>query len=301
MDHEKPRILVVDDEVFNLQFLTELLAVDYHINAAKDGVKALELAKALIPDLIILDVVMPQMDGHKVIQKLKNDPSTQHIPIIFLTSLDNSKDEEKGLSLGALDYINKPFHPAIVKARVNNIMELVKHRKLVEKIALLDGLTGIPNRRAYDNRLISEWQRAFRSGAPLSLGFLDIDFFKQYNDTYGHAAGDTALRKVAQTLEKTIKRSSDFAARYGGEEFSFILPNITQQEARTVALHIRQNIIDLAIEHKSSKVSDILTVSIGGATIYPAETVEMDQFTYAVDKHLYEAKTQRNRVIWCSC
>ena len=298
MDNEKPRILIVDDEVFNLQFLTELLGNDYRINAAKNGLKAFELTQRLQPDLIILDVVMPQMDGHKVIKKIKNDPDICHIPVIFLTSLGNAQDEEKGLSLGALDYINKPFHPAIVKARVNNILELVKHRKLVEKISFLDGLTNIPNRRAYDKQFISAWQRACHKGHPLSLGFLDIDYFKNYNDHYGHAAGDLALKRVAQTLEDTIARPTDFAARYGGEEFAFILPGLKQQQAYTLGLAVKNNIEALAIEHQESLVADILTVSIGGATIYPSNDNSLEEFALNVDNLLYTAKSKRNHVRW---
>ncbi len=300
MDNDKSRILIVDDEVFNLQFLTELLAPDYHINVAKDGKKALELTRTLQPDLIILDVVMPEMDGYKVIKKLKENDSVNHIPVIFLTSLCNSRDEEKGLSLGALDYINKPFHPAIVKARVNNILELVKHRKLIEKIALLDGLTGIPNRRAYDTSLQQQWLRFRDNNTPLSLGFLDIDYFKQYNDSYGHAAGDISLKKVAGVLDGSTSTSGGFAARYGGEEFAFILPSLTVTEAQLVAENICLNVKNLAIEHNASLVAPTLTVSIGGITLLPGHSCQLEQFTYAVDQRLYLAKKTRNTVSWSS-
>ena len=300
MDSSKPRILIVDDEVFNLQFLTDLLGRDYRISATKEGAKTFELTRRLQPDLIILDVVMPDLDGYKIIQKLKMDPDICHIPVMFLTSLDNSKDEEKGLRLGALDYINKPFHPAIVKARVNNILELVKHRKLVEKIALLDGLTSISNRRAYDKQLSQEWQRASQTGQPLSLGFLDIDFFKQYNDHYGHAAGDSALKSVALALQQTLAIESAMPARYGGEEFAFILPETNQKQAYEIALDIQKSIASLNIEHFPSTVADQLTVSIGGATIYPSRINNIEAFTLAVDSFLYMAKEQRNYVVWQS-
>lgn len=298
MKPEKPRILVVDDEVFNLQFLTDLLITDHHISTAKDGQKALRLAASLLPDLIILDVVMPDMDGYEVIRALKADKTTRHIPVIFLTSLDNAQDEERGLSLGALDYISKPFHPAIVMVRVNNILELVQHRKLLEKIALIDGLTGIPNRRAYDERLRDEWQRACRSGEPFSLAFVDIDFFKQFNDTYGHAAGDQALRKVAQTLNRILKRSSDFVARYGGEEFAFILPSISFQNAQAFAAQACREIHALALEHKASAAANAITISIGGATTVPARNHHLDAFARHVDTMLYQAKEARNRAVW---
>ena len=298
MKNEKPRILVVDDEVFNLQFLTNLLIADYHVSTAKDGPKTLQLAQSLVPDLIILDVVMPGMDGYEVIQALKANDETRHIPVIFLTGLDNVQDEEKGLSLGALDYISKPFHPAIVMARVNNILELVQHRKLLERIALIDGLTGVPNRRAYDDRLQHEWHRACRSGEPLSLAFVDIDFFKQYNDMYGHAAGDQALRKAAQTLNRFMKRSTDFFARYGGEEFAFILPSISFQNAQTFAAQACLEIRNLAMEHRASTVEKFVTISIGGATTLPARNQQLSTFSSHVDKMLYQAKETRNRAVW---
>lgn len=298
MKLEKPRILIVDDETFNLQFLTELLIDDYDISPVKEGKKTLELADFLLPDLIILDVVMPGMDGYTVIRTLKANQKTRHIPVIFLTSLDSDKDEEKGLSLGAVDYISKPFHPAIVKARVNNILELVQHRKLVEKIAMLDGLTGIPNRRAYDEHLLNEWKRACRGGETFSLAFLDVDFFKPYNDTYGHAAGDLALKKIALTLARTMKRSSDFVARYGGEEFALILPSIPIQEAQAFAELSCQEVRNLTLEHKASEVEKIITISIGGATTLPTRSIQVSDFTKHVDKMLYLAKETRNRAAW---
>ena len=301
MAEERPRILIVDDETFNLQFLTELLINDYDISPVKDGKKTLKLAEALLPDLIILDVVMPDMDGYTVIRTLKANQKTRHIPVVFLTSLDSDKDEEKGLSMGALDYISKPFRPAIVKARVNNILELVQHRKLVEKIAMLDGLTGIPNRRAYDDRLLSEWKRACRNGEPFSLAFVDVDFFKLYNDTYGHAAGDLALKKVALTLNRELKRSADFVARYGGEEFALILPSIPFQKAQAFAERACREICNLAMEHKASKVEKIITISIGGATTTPTHNHHLADFTGHVDKMLYLAKETRNRSVWSFC
>lgn len=298
METTKPRILIVDDEVFNLQYLAELLQDDYDVSLAKNGTKALHLARTLLPDLIILDVIMTGMDGYAVIRELKSSEPTMHIPVIFLTSLSNPVDEEKGLSLGALDYISKPFHPVIVKARVTNILELGRHRKLLEKIALLDGLTGIPNRRAYDERLEKEWLRSCRNGDPFSLAFVDIDFFKQYNDTYGHATGDKALHKVAQTLSRILRRSSDFVARYGGEEFAIVLPNMSFQNAETFATHASREIANLNMEHSASAAADIVTISIGGATTVPSRSQRITDFLAHVDKMLYKAKETRNTAVW---
>lgn len=297
-DTVKSRILIVDDEVFNLQFLSELLIDDYNISSAKNGAKALQLAESLLPDLIILDVVMPDMDGYEVIQALKANETTQHIPVIFLTSLCSPVDEEKGLVLGAQDYISKPFHPIIVRARVNNILELSRHRKLLERIALLDGLTGIPNRRAYDDRLHKEWLRSCRNGDPFSLAMVDIDCFKQYNDTYGHTAGDHTLKRVAKTLSRMLKRSSDFVARYGGEEFAIILPSQSFQTAQSFATQACQEVAELGIPHEASLAAPIVTISIGGATTLPTRTQNLEEFAAHVDKMLYKAKTARNTAVW---
>ncbi|MBN1141943.1 MAG: diguanylate cyclase [Deltaproteobacteria bacterium] len=298
MKQERARILIVDDETFNLQFLTELFLDDYNISPVKDGVKALRLAESLVPELIILDVVMPGMDGYALIRALKENPKTRHIPVIFLTSLDSDRDEEKGLSLGAVDYIGKPFHPAIVKARVNNMLELVEHRKLVERIAMLDGLTGIPNRRAYDLRLQDEWKRACRSREPFSLAMLDIDYFKLYNDSYGHAGGDQVLRRIAGAMTRVLRRSSDFVGRYGGEEFALIMPATPGDVAWGIAERICREIRNLGIEHRASRPAGVVTISVGGATILPSPEGNLANFTRYVDQMLYLAKEKRNRAVW---
>ncbi len=219
-------LLIVDDEKTNRTLLTELLRPDHQVILAKNGIQALERAREHRPDLILLDVLMPEMDGYAVIRELKGDDRCRDIPVIFITALDSVEDEEHGLELGAVDYISKPFRPSIVRARVRNHLQAVHQRRLLEQLALLDSLTEIPNRRRFVQVFEAEWRRCQRNGAPLSLIVVDVDHFKLYNDSYGHAAGDVVLRDVARALRGTLHRASDFIARFGGEEFVILLPEI---------------------------------------------------------------------------
>ena len=225
-------LLIVDDEKQNRLLLTELFGTTYKIIQAKNGVQALEKARQHRPDLILLDVLMPEMDGMGVLRELKRDDATRLIPVIFITALDSATDEENGLNLGAVDYISKPFHPPIVRVRVRNQLQLVHQRRLLEQLASLDGLTGIPNRRQFDATLLKEWHRCQRNQQPLSLIVADVDFFKKYNDALGHAAGDRVLQEVAATLRQAARRPGDLVARYGGEEFVLLLPETDATSAQ---------------------------------------------------------------------
>ena len=296
---EKPRILIADDERFNLNVLADLLKPGATVILAKNGIQALERANKQPPDLILLDIIMPEMDGYQVLRQLKNKKTTRDIPVIFISALAEVEDEEKGLLLGAVDYITKPFHPAIVQARVRNHLQIVRQRKLLENVALLDGLTEIPNRRSYNERFAQEWKRAVRNRSPLSLALLDVDYFKQYNDKYGHARGDDALKAIGALLSRLIKRPADFAARFGGEEFVILLPDTAEQGAEQVAESIRSEIEDLHIAHGCSPACGCLTVSIGGATLMPVAADPDQALIETADQMLYEAKKQgRNRVLW---
>lgn len=292
-------LLIVDDEKHNRALLTELLRADYRIILAKDGAQALERAQEHRPDLILLDVLMPDMDGYAVIRELKNDDLTRDIPVIFITALDSTGDEERGLELGAVDYISKPFHPSIVRARIRNHLQSVHQRRLLEQLAMLDSLTGIPNRRRFAEVFDQEWRRCTRDGVPLSLIVVDVDHFKSYNDTYGHAAGDEVLRRIAATMQDALRRPGDFVARYGGEEFVILLPGIDRDGAQALAEHARADVEALNIPHSVSDVRPRVTISMGGATRYPmAGGPDQELFTLA-DAYLYEAKRAgRNRVVW---
>ena len=294
-------LLVVDDEKQNRTLLTELLQDDYQIILAKNGVQALERAQERSPDLILLDVLMPEMDGFSVIRALKKNDSTRNIPVIFISALDSADDEELGLELGAVDYIAKPFHPPIVRVRVRNHLQAVHQRRLLEHLALIDSLTEIPNRRRFAEVYEREWRRCLRNASPLSLIVVDVDHFQVYNDTYGHAAGDLALRRVAKTIQSALKRPADFVARYGGEEFVVILPEIEAAGAQEVAEKIRADVENQKIRYPESLTGPWLTVSLGGATQTPKQSEVDTELFCRADSFLYEAKREgRNRVRWAA-
>lgn len=292
------QLLVVDDEKNNRVVLTELFKDHYKILLAKHGLMALDLARKHRPDLILLDVMMPELDGYQTLKALKDDETTHGIPVIFITVLDGHTDEERGLLLGAVDYISKPFMPAIVRARVNNHMQAVRQRQLLERFALVDALTELPNRRSLENRLASRYSGV----GEVSLAIIDVDYFKQYNDHYGHAAGDRALRQVAQAMSEALQRETDFIARYGGEEFVLIVPGADRSGALLLAEGLRLAVQRLRIEHAKSGSEDVLSVSVGGITV-PVDSdacLPKDALEQA-DAQLYRAKQAgRNRVMWAN-
>lgn len=294
-------LLIVDDEKQNRLLLTELFGSTYKIIQAKNGVQALEKARQHRPDLILLDVLMPEMDGMGVLRELKRDDATRLIPVIFITALDSATDEENGLNLGAVDYISKPFHPPIVRVRVHNQLQLVHQRRLLEQLASLDGLTGIPNRRQFDATLLKEWHRCQRNQQPLSLIVADVDFFKKYNDALGHAAGDRVLQEVAATLRQAARRPGDLVARYGGEEFVLLLPETDATSAQALAEGLQQLLHSKAFAHPNSSLGPWLTMSMGGNTTVPSTTALDPEFFALADAALYRAKHQgRNQVRWAN-
>lgn len=295
---ERATILIVDDERANLNILADILKVKYKVILAKSGGQALALAIKQPPDLVLLDIIMPDMNGYQILYEIKNNELLKDIPVIFISALSNDEDEEKGLVLGAVDYISKPFSHSIVLARVNNHIKIVRQRKLIESIALLDCLTEIPNRRNYNKRITMEWNRAVREKTPISLLMLDIDFFKQFNDNYGHSKGDEALKLVATAICSTISRPADFAARIGGEEFAVLLPNTQADGAFKKAEIIRIAIEELGIVHQYSGVSSVMTASIGGTSYCPDQVRGLQEFIDVADKMLYRAKNEgRNKVV----
>lgn len=283
-------ILVVDDMPTNIDILAGLLSDKYKVKAARSGSKALDIVRsAKPPDLILLDVVMPEMNGYEVCEALKADPDTAQIPVIFVTSLNDEEDEEKGLKMGAVDYITKPFRGAIVSARIENQLKLKSYQDLLRQQSNMDGLTGIPNRRAFDNLLGQEWRRGARLGSPLSLILLDIDHFKQFNDHYGHLAGDECLRQVSQALA-SVGRSIDFVGRYGGEEFVCILPHTDAVGAVKVGERLQNAVNSLAIQHEHSTAAEHVTISMGVATTMPDMAAPAEDLILNADKMLYQAK-----------
>ncbi|MBF0259184.1 MAG: diguanylate cyclase [Desulfamplus sp.] len=299
----KARILIVDDEKINIKILVDLLKEDYSLVLARNGEQALKFSlQPPPPDLILLDVIMPEMGGYEVIKQLKEHDLTKEIPVIFVTALNSVEDEEHGLKLGAVDYITKPFSPPIVKMRIHNHLRFVHQHKLLDKLAYLDALTEISNRRRFDEVFHKEFARATRNGTPLSIGMLDVDFFKQYNDHYGHAMGDRTLHSIAGALEQALKRPADMVARYGGEEFVIILPETDPDAAQNVAERTRIAVLALNIPHLYSKVSDSVSISVGIITFHPepgvTSLISPESVLEQADRNLYMAKQQgRNRVV----
>ncbi len=296
---ELPLILIVDDTPTNIQVLAEMLRSEYRVKVAVTGKAALAIANnpESRPDLILLDVVMPEMDGYEVCRRLKEEPTTRGIPVIFVTAKSETADEEKGLSLGALDYIVKPFHLAIVKARVHNHIRMKMNTDLIETLAMVDGLTGIPNRRRFDEVMVNEWSRAQRHQTPLALILADIDYFKAYNDNYGHGAGDQCLRQVAKLLANSLARGGDLMARYGGEEFVAVMAETGAEGARLLAERCRAKVEALNYPHHFSKVAEHITISVGYAAFVPAPGQTSQELVELADRMLYLAKEEgRNRV-----
>lgn len=290
-------ILIVDDEPINCQILEVMLGLKYKIYVALSGTEALALAEQHQPDLVLLDVIMPDMDGFEVFRRLRMIESLVNVPVIFVTALEGAADELCGLKLGAADYIAKPYNLEITRHRVKNHLELKRQRDLLVNISLTDVLTGIPNRRRFDELLELEWKRAVRSGAMLSLLMIDIDCFKQYNDTYGHVSGDECLKKIARTLCQTLKRPFDLMARYGGEEFGCVLPETDAAGAVHVAEVLREKVESLNIPHDCSQVAPYVTVSVGVASMVPSLSMSFITLVEEADAALYKAKTGgRNRV-----
>jgi diguanylate cyclase (GGDEF)-like protein len=296
---EQQKVLVADDDPINRDVLGELLKPEYSVLLAKNGAQTLEKAARLLPDLILLDVVMPDMDGYEVLWRLRADPLTRDIAVIFISGLDRPEDEANGLNMGAADYIAKPFNATVVTARVALHLQVVRQRRMLERLAHMDGLTELANRRRFDEQFAVEWEAAHESGRPLSLALLDIDCFKQYNDEYGHPAGDRVLRSVARVAASFMRRPADLAARYGGEELVMLMPDTSAMHARQLLEDLVRDIAQMAIPHAGSSVAWVLTASVGGATMGDRCAESAVELLQAVDRELYRAKHGgRNRVEW---
>ena len=296
----KPTVLVVDDSPDELLLVSGLLHDYYDVKIANNGEKALKIAADHPPDLILLDVMMPGMDGLEVCKRLKRNPLTEKIPVIFVTAKNEECDEELGLNLGAVDYIAKPFSIPIALARIRNHIRLKQQTDMLESMSLADALTKMPNRHRLDATINAEWKRATREQTQLSMLMIDIDYFKQYNDEYGHSAGDACLQTVAAVLMAGVSRPGDLVARYGGEEFVVILSETDLEAAAHIAKRLCKCIRDLKLPHSHSGVEPYVTVSIGCATIIPSREASSPKALFdEADKMLYKAKNSgRNRVCW---
>ncbi len=288
--HGKPRLLLVDDQPINIQVLHPIFAADYQIFMATNGAQALAICRDNPPDLVLLDVVMPGMDGFEVCTQLKADSSTCNIPVIFVTAHDDTTQETHGLDVGAVDFISKPVNPAVVRARVKTHLILKFQSDIMRKLIYLDGLTSVFNRRYFDQQLAVEVARSVRNQLPLAVIMLDVDFFKLYNDHYGHQAGDDCLRQIAQTLKTGLKRPADLVARYGGEEFACILPETSFDDAMVLARSLEQRIRDKNITHEHSQTAAIVTISLGVAGMGVNTLAASVALLALADAQLYKAK-----------
>jgi diguanylate cyclase (GGDEF)-like protein len=292
----KNSVLIVDDDKPNLMMLSHILQTEYTVRVASDGESAIKIAEKYVPDLILLDIVMPGMDGYEVFHALNDLEVTAHIPVIFITGLNKRNDEKRGLELGAVDYISKPFDDTVIRLRVQHQIQSINQMRTIEHLSLMDQVTEIPNRRNFDKRLRAEWGRAVREQIPLTLLMIDVDHFKNYNDTYGHQQGDKVLCLVAWVLTQTLRRPADFCARWGGEEFAVLLPNSDANGGMLVGKQVRENIEKAEILRDNGEVTK-LTVSVGVHTHTPTSTCSLDEFISRSDKALYSAKhAGRNQV-----
>ncbi|WP_339410274.1 diguanylate cyclase domain-containing protein [Pseudomonas sp. EA_35y_Pfl2_R5] len=297
---QKPKILLVDDQRVNILVLHELFRDECEIFMATDGEQALQSCRTILPDLVLLDVHMEGLNGHDVCRHLKEAPETRDIPIIFVTAQGAEQDEVRGFELGAVDFIVKPINPVIVKARVNTHLTLKLQSDILRSFALLDGLTGVANRRKFDEALELNWRRSLREKTALSVIMIDVDHFKRFNDCYGHQRGDSCLQAVAVALNGVIKRPYDLLARYGGEEFACVLPNTGLSEAVQLAERMQTAVRALKLEHMDAEVEHVVTVSLGVATIVPTAGTTSETVVGEADRQLYLAK-QAGRARVSSC
>jgi len=296
-DKKKHTILVIEDSELNIAKLRQILDTDYDVVVARCGYEGIETAKNIIPDVILLDIILPDIDGFETITILKKTVATRKIPVIFITGLTKTEDEGKGLRLGGVDYITKPFCVEVVKLRVQNQIRMLDYISTIEQLSRIDQLTGLHNRRSYHERLISEWKLAIREGSTISVLIMDIDHFKACNDTFGHLHGDIILQKVAKVISKSAKRPTDFVARWGGEEFIILLPKTESEGALIVAESVRKSVENATITLNDGRSTSV-TISIGVNTHTPTQECAVYDFLHRADKAMYRAKEEgRNRVI----
>ncbi len=318
--HNRVRVLLVDDQLIIIEAIRRMLAsepdIDFHY--LTDASSAVAAARMFRPTVILQDLVVPGTDGFEVIRDYRKDTVLRDVPVIVLSAKEEPKLKAHSFAVGANDYVVKlpdrlellarlRYHSAAYVSRIErdeafrrlreSQEELARANIELHKLAALDGLTGIANRRRFDEVLQGEWQRARRNGQPLSLLMCDVDFFKTYNDSLGHQAGDLCLKKVAAVLTEQLKRPADLAARYGGEEFAIILPDTDIDGAVTLAESCRAHLERLALSHPDPH-RRIVTMSIGVSSVVPAFETRAEDLVAEADKVLYAAKERgRNRVM----
>ncbi len=309
------KALVIEDTLTTLKAVSgQLERMGITPITARTGAIGLQLLVADRPDLILLDILLPDIDGYEVARRIRAaEKPGEWTPIIFLTARTKDEDVERGIEAGGDDYLVKPVSGVVLGAKVRAMQRIVQMRRSLlsvardlqstnrklRRLSASDALTGIANRRHFDESLAREWRRAQRYSKALALVVCDVDFFKQFNDMYGHQTGDECLRAVARTLEQQARRPADLVARYGGEEFAIILPDTDAQGALLVAHRMREAVQAMELMHSGSDVASVVTVSAGVASCAPQRTESNPQpLVQAADAALYEAKRQgRNRVV----
>lgn len=285
----RPKILAVDDQSFNLKIIVDIFKADFEVFIATSGRQAIEKAGQVLPDIILLDIKMPDVSGYDVCQQLKADPISSRIPIIFLTSQHDEADEVEGFMLGASDFISKPINAIIVRARVEAHLTAKLQSDYLKRVALVDQLTGVGNRRKYEEEIRRCWNICWREHMPLAVLLLDIDHFKKYNDHYGHQGGDECLATVAGAIQTSLKRPLDSVSRYGGEEFVCILPFTPLEGASQLGESVCEGVRKLGLVHAESVVG-IVTVSIGISAVVPVSEEGHLALIELADSQLYQAK-----------
>ncbi|MCL2548065.1 MAG: diguanylate cyclase [Symbiobacteriaceae bacterium] len=294
---EKKKILIVDAEQEVADELFSNLQPLYSVTLVAQGRAAIHVAHDLLPDLILLETDLNDISGFETLIELKESDLTRGIPVIFISSNNDTESEERSFALGAVDYISKPFHPAIIQARIQMQLQMREYILTIERLGMIDALTNIPNRRSFDIQLRKEWERAVRESNCIGLMMMDIDDFKKYNDTYGHTQGDALLRAVARVFEQTLKRPADFVARWGGEEFVILLPNTDAEGSIAVAEQVREQVSKLVVPLNDGSPTRV-TLSIGVNAMVPLRNSDMEEFVNGADKACYEAKRSgKNRVL----
>jgi diguanylate cyclase (GGDEF)-like protein len=287
----RPRLLIVDDQPLNIRLFHQIFHADHEVFFATSGEDALVFCQTTLPDLILLDVVMPGLNGYEVCRRLKLNSRTRDVPVVFVTAQSDATEEEDGLAAGAVDFIAKSASAKVIRARVGTLITLKRQSDLLRQLARVDGLTGLANRRHFDETLTSEWRRCRRSGTPLSLILIDLDHFKLFNDRYGHPAGDSCLKLVSACLQAGFTRSHDLVARYGGEEFVCVMPETLLEGAEAKARSLEKSVRALRIPHESSAVPEgIVTISLGVAVAVPSVGDECAELILRADRSLYMAK-----------
>jgi len=302
-----PLILIVDDDMFMRKILVRYLEREnYHVLEAADGLEALQIYQDRQPDIILLDAMMPVLDGFECCARIQQLPNGDHTPVLIITALEDRESVDRAYEVGASDYVTKPIHWAVLRQRVRRLLDQANLRQQIEtvnqqlsvvvkelrRLVSIDGLTQVANRRCLDEYLEQECRRSHREQLPISLVLCDIDFFKNYNDNYGHQEGDFCLQEVAKAISKSTNRPADLVARYGGEEFAIILPNTNIEGGMNVAIRATEIVRSLNLPHDYSKIANHVTISCGVSTILPNQDFQVIHLIKAADRALYLAKAE---------